>query len=509
MLERDALVVHRARRDEQQRPVGRIPLVGGADGATGAVGARGRRRVRRRAGTDDYAFGDVGAVETGVGRRQPNELGPDLFVRLDAQALAQLRREIGGDDPIGAGRARRRDQLRDRADAPFEVGERAVDLGRTGRRQHHVGVRRRCIDEEVDGDHAVDPFERATGEIGVGEVGQRVGPQEHESRDASVGRRFEDAAGIETALRRQARPFVAQIGGGVGQGDASGQHAGRQTHVERAVHVAAPQRRQEAGTGHALTQFDRGVGDDLGRFGERGPADDHRHGGRACERRARGVDRTRVDTGNRTRRRVGGDEGARQRVGFTRPRMQAVLRVGRQPRRSRRELDERDAVVDDGVAQPQVERAQLFFGIRAQEDDHAALRAGVVDRGPRQRKQQLGRQTVTELAIDVVGADQTLRELGPRVGRFVGEPRPAEHPEPLGPGGADRFGGGAQCLAPRRSHELWAIGLHVAEAVAAHQRLGEPALTVERFEAEPLLVGEPSPVDRVVVDTEVAQHDVA
>jgi hypothetical protein len=270
------------------------------------------------------------------------------------------------------------------ADAAFEVGEGARDLGRPGGRQHHVRVRDRCVDEEIDGDQPVDALECPTSEIGIGEIGQWVGPEQHEGRETPLRRRFEDAAGIEAVLRRQARPLVAQIAGGVGQGDAAGQQAGRQAHVERAVHVAAAQRRQEAGTGQAVAQFDRRTGDDLGRFGERRPADDHRHVGGVRERGARRIDRAGVEAGDRAGGRLARDQRPHQRVGLARARVQTVLRVRRQPRRSRRELDEGHAVVDEGVTQPEIERAQFFFGIGAQQDDHAALRAGVVDRGARQ-----------------------------------------------------------------------------------------------------------------------------
>jgi hypothetical protein len=70
--------------------------------------------------------------------------------------------------------------------------------------------------------------------------------------------------------------------------------------------------------------------------------------------------------------------------------VQTVRGVAREPGRAGRELDQRHLVRDDGVAQPQIERTELFFGIGAEQDDDATLGARVVDGGPRQREQQLG-----------------------------------------------------------------------------------------------------------------------
>jgi hypothetical protein len=144
-----------------------------------------------------------------MGRRQPRDLGPDLLVRLEPQALAEVRRQIGGDDPIGARRARRGDLLRQRADAPFEVGEGARHLGRAGCRENDIRMRDRRVDEQVDRDQPVDPLERPLGEIAVGEVAQRVGTEQHEGRDAAIGRGLENAAGSRGLVARQLLPFVA------------------------------------------------------------------------------------------------------------------------------------------------------------------------------------------------------------------------------------------------------------------------------------------------------------
>ena len=48
-------------------------------------------------------------------------------------------------------------------------------------------------------------------------------------------------------------------------------------------------------------------------------------------------------------------------------------------------------------------------------------------------------EPVAELCVDVVGADDRLRELRPRVRVFVGEPRPADHCDRVGPTRDDRL----------------------------------------------------------------------
>ena len=65
------------------------------------------------------------------------DLVPDLS-STRAGALAELRRQIGGDDPVGACRARRGDLLRQRADPALEVGEGARHLGGPAAGEHDV-----------------------------------------------------------------------------------------------------------------------------------------------------------------------------------------------------------------------------------------------------------------------------------------------------------------------------------------------------------------------------------
>ena len=85
-------------------------------------------------------------------------------------------------------------------------------------------------------------------------------------------------------------------------------------------------------------------------------------------------------------------------------------------------------------------------------------RAGLVDGGPGQAEDEVGREAVAELRVDRVGADDALGQLGPGVGRLVGEAGAADDGHRpaaarLG-GGADAGGGRGEGLAPADRHQL-------------------------------------------------------
>ena len=113
-------------------------------------------------------------------------------------------------------------------------------------------------------------------------------------------------------------------------------------------------------------------------------------------------------------------------------------------------------------------------------------------------------EPVAELCVDVVGADHRLRELRPRVGVFVGEPRPADHCDRVGPARDDRLADRSR----RPVERGWPRGLDEGVAVA-EQRRREALFVLDRFEAEAALVAQPTPVDRIDVDALVPQHAVA
>ena len=208
-------------------------------------------------------------------------------------------------------------------------------------------------------------------------------------------------------------------------------------------------------------------------------------------------------------RRNVGDQCGGQLPDFAGPRVQAMRGELRQARGARGELDERGPVLDDRVAQAQVERAELFFRVGAEQHDDAARGASLVDGGARQPEHDIGREPVGELCVDVVRAEHAFGQLGPCVRRFIGEACATEDPDARRAGFGERTSRGPQGLRPRGPHELITLGVELAERVAAHERPAEAAFVVERLEAEALLVGKPAPVDRVAVDAHEAQHAVA
>ena len=68
--------------------------------------------------------------------------------------------------------------------------------------EHDVGLLRRGGEEAVDRDHRAGAGEAARGEVGVGEVGERVGAEQDEHVDLAVGGGLQDAGGVEARARR-------------------------------------------------------------------------------------------------------------------------------------------------------------------------------------------------------------------------------------------------------------------------------------------------------------------
>ena len=78
-----------------------------------------------------------------------------------------------------------------------------------------------CADggeEPIDGDHRAGAGEGAGGQVGVGEVGERVGTEQHEHVDLPVGGGLQDPGGVEASSGGDRRPAVsAERGGAVGE----------------------------------------------------------------------------------------------------------------------------------------------------------------------------------------------------------------------------------------------------------------------------------------------------
>ena len=395
-----------------------------------------------------------------------------------------------------------RDLLRQPADPSLDVGGGPGGLGVAGGGEHDVGLVDRRAGQGVDGDHRPSAGERPAGEVGVGEVGQRVGAEEHEHVELAAGRSGEDAGGVEADVGGHRGPRLVEVGAAGVESDPAGQHPGGETGIEGAVHVAATQAGQEADVVEAVEERTGSGDDDVGGVGQVAAAEHDGHRPVAQRRLGRGDGRG-VDAPGRRRRlrdQRGGDRG-----GATGGVRQGVGRQLGDPGAGGDDLDQRGAVLDHGVAQAQVEDGQLFLDVDAHHDDGAAGSAGLVDGGPGQAEDDLRWQAVAQLAVDVVGPDDALGQLGPGVGGFVGEAGAADDTRRRpGRWSRGRLGWPPRCGPGRDAHDVrwWA-------SPSRSERFGETVLGVDGLEVEPALVAEPAPVDVVDVDALVAQHLVA
>ena len=195
------------------------------------------------------------------------DLVGDLVDGREVEIVAEPRRELGRDPPVVHRGALGRDLAPDALHAAFEIGDRAGLLAPERAREEHVGALRRLGVEPVDHDDRVDRVERAPGERGVGEVADGVGAEQDQDADLAVGRGAQDALGVEPRFGRHRTPLVGEPFAARVERRAPGQEPGREPGVERAVHVAAPQRRQERNVVHPR-QLGRGADDRIGGGGE-------------------------------------------------------------------------------------------------------------------------------------------------------------------------------------------------------------------------------------------------
>ena len=179
---------------------------------------------------------------------------------LEAEVGAELLGQLHRHHPVLHGRADGGDLLGERADPSLEVGGGARLLTEGSDGQHHVGLAGRLREEGVEGDDAARAGQGPASQVAVGEVGQRIRAEQDQAADAAGWRR-------PPGCRRRRAPAAAGSSGhaarsvatGVGEGAAPGQQPGRQSHVERAAHVAAPQRDQERGLGLGGEQCGGGI----------------------------------------------------------------------------------------------------------------------------------------------------------------------------------------------------------------------------------------------------------
>ena len=337
-----------------------------------------------------------------------------------------------------------------------------------------------------------------------GKSDERVGAEQDQRVDAAVGRGLRGCR----CSRGPARPAPCPRRSRTSSRPASsptrpGQHARRETHVEGAVDVGPAEGRQEAGPRSSPQDGRRGGGDVRARVGQRGPTDDD--GELALAQHLDGPgDVLGIGAGR-------GAAVAEERVERLDRLARAVAhrgdRVLVEAGGCGREHDDLHPVLDDRVAQPQVQDRQLLLQVGTEQEDRASGRAHLVDRRAREAQHGGRRQAVAELRVDVVGADDALGQLGPGVRRLVGEAGAADaRRRPTGPLRSSPSSS-ATAAAPSASDQR-ASASSPPERRPQH-RPAQAVGVADRLEVEPALVAEPAPVHRVDVDALVAEHLVA
>ena len=116
----------------------------------------------------------------------------------------------------------------------------------------------------------------------------------------------------------------------------------------------------------------------------------------------------------------------------------------------------------------------------------------------RQARHELGRQSVAELSVEVVGADDALRKPHPGIGVLVREPAATDHADRPRTGGGKRLENAvrdvAECLVPRGGNQA---------GLGPHKRVTETLGRLNCLEAEPTPVAQPALVHWFRVHAEV------
>ncbi len=360
--------------------------------------------------------------EAPVRRRDPLDLVHDVGGGADREVVAELVGERRRDRPVGPGEPGRCELLAEAGHAALDVGGRAGPLVRHGDRQDDIGLVERGPGVTGHGDDELGSLERPLGQRTVREVLERVTPEQHERpRRAllALGERSEGVGRVAAPSRRNRAPAVAEPPLPLLDRGAAGEDPGRHAHVERALHVAAAQEREELRLRPGRAQ----CGDRRRRhrrvLGQRGPRVEH-HDARPARAGLRDEPACRLEV-VAGERRAGRMRGERRLLAGQRPGHQGRIArahgerdrgVAGERGGSGRQLDQGRLLVEHGAAQPEKEDRELLTHVGREQHDQSG-RAGLVDRRPRQREHELGGQAVADLRVDRVGADDPLRELRP------------------------------------------------------------------------------------------------
>ena len=347
--------------------------------------------------------------------------------------------------------------------------------------------------EAVDRDDRVDRVDaRAAASVGVGEVADRVGAEEHEHVDLAVGRGAAGSLGVEARARPAPRPSVgepvaARVEGRRGPGRKPGARPASSAPCTLPRRSADRKR-----TSWTARELGRGA---------------HRRPTRPIAASVARPTTTTTGPGATAARRalISSCDAARRRASpGTRARDDRRVRV-EQPCATRREVDERNAELDHRPAQ----RAGRGPGPhlrgrgRARTIAAARSRSAISARG-RPSTNSAGSPSpscASTLSVPIT----PLASTRPHVRVFVRAARAAEHARSSpGRGGPralrDRVGRGGRArraTTPRRSSPS-----------SRTMRLEERLLGVHPLEAVATLVAEPAVVDRLGVDAEQAHEPV-
>ena len=306
-----------------------------------------------------------------------------------------------------------------------------------------------------------------------------------------------DARGVEPARVGDASPRSGEVVAPGVEGDAAGQEAGREPEVERAVHVAAPQRR--AGTSHRAARPGRP------RPARRASADSATD----CRPRITTMSPSRPSSAPVAVR----SDRHRTRCRRPRPRVRTAAIEPASPGAWRSTVDAYGVSPDacGEISITGTPRSAAARRTRRYRTGSSSLRSGpsstiaarvidVGDRRARQAEHDLRGEAVGELGVDVVGAEHALGEARPRVRVLVGAARAADHGAiAAGASASTRQagGGGVERLGPRHLDQL---------ARLAHHRRPHAVGAVHPLVAVATLVAQPALVHRLGVDAEQA-HD--
>ena len=353
--------------------------------------AEGRARRRgRRAGstTPSRARADERRVDARERRRDPGDLVLDLVDGLEVEVGAEAGRELAGDPPG----LHRRALGRDLAGRGAARGLRGWSSCRAARPTPWAGARRRRARSRRRGTRrrrrsarpSTAPLVRARGR------GSRRAGRTRAARAPSPAGRGgpQDAGGVEARRVGHAPHASATVLPAGVERDPSGEEPGRQAEVERAVDVAAAQRREEPDVGVRAASSDAActvASADSATDGR--PSTTTTGPSRSSSAStSSSIALVRVLRPPSAVDELRDDVARSHRAAWRR----TVVAYRRQTGLARADVDERDTEVDGRAPHAQVEHRQLLLEVGAEQHDR--LRAVEVgDRGARHPEHDLGR----------------------------------------------------------------------------------------------------------------------